>query len=223
MDENAALDLDAVQQRIVGSLLEKERTTPAEFPLTLNALERACNQQTSRDPVTSYSGSVLTASLEQLKALGLVRFVYSQSNRATKYRTVLDEVLDLDDPDVSMVGLLLLRGPQTVAELRTRAQRWCEPSTQDVAESLQRLAGRGLARDLGRQPGQKETRWTHLLGEVAVQGHVEFAPAVEIGADAGVGRAGSGAPDRIVELELRVAELESLVGMLMDELGLSQP
>ena len=158
--------IDEVEARIIGCLLEKERTTPAEYPLTANALMRACNQTTSRDPVVAYDERLVESTLAELKTRGLVRFVHSPSNRATKYRQVAEEAWSLQPDEAAVICLLLLRGAQTNGELRTRAERLHTFDSVDAVEAtLARLAGRTPAMVLGleRAPGQKERRWVQLL------------------------------------------------------------
>jgi uncharacterized protein len=154
------------EARIIGCLIEKERTTPAEYPLTANALMRACNQTTSRHPVVSFDERTVESALTAMKARGLVRFVHSQSNRATKYRHVVDEAWQLGADQVSLLALLLLRGPQTPGELRTRSERLHPFDSPEAAErTLVSLAAHepSLALELERGPGQKERRWVQLL------------------------------------------------------------
>lgn len=164
--------LDFVERRILGSLIEKQLTTPQQYPLSLNALVLACNQVSNRDPVTSLDEPTVEASLATLKEKGLVRYVPPSHGRSVvRYRQVLDERLALDDRQMALVGVLLLRGPQTVGELRARTERMSSfDSTEDVERDLEGLA-RGdepfVAR-LARRPGQKEERWAHLLGDESV-------------------------------------------------------
>jgi uncharacterized protein YceH (UPF0502 family)/SAM-dependent methyltransferase len=165
-------ELDPVEQRVLGSLLEKERTVPATYPLTLNALRTACNQASSRDPVVDYDDATVTAAVDRLKARGLARIVYAGSGaRAMKYRQVADERLDLDAAERAVVTLLLLRGPQAPGELKTRAERLHPFGDRGEVETcLEALAARAvpLVRQLERQPGQQDRRWIHLLGPVDV-------------------------------------------------------
>jgi uncharacterized protein YceH (UPF0502 family) len=159
--------LDPVQARIIGCLIEKERATPQGYPLTLNALRLACNQSTNRDPVTAYGDAELENSLADLRQRGLTRIVYSTSNRSAKYRHVLGDVLHLGADELAVLAVLLLRGPQTVGELKGRTER-LHPfgDLGDVQQTLDRLAARDepLVVRLERQPGQKDARWVHLLG-----------------------------------------------------------
>jgi uncharacterized protein YceH (UPF0502 family) len=161
--------LDPVEQRILGSLLEKQRTVPATYPMTLNALRTACNQTSSRDPVTDYDDEALTETLRRLKQRGLVRVVWADTGRRTlKYHQTLDEVLEVSPEERALLTMLLLRGPQAPGELRTRTERMHRFATrEDVEQLLGRMAERGLVRVLPRQPGQHDPRWVHLLGEPA--------------------------------------------------------
>lgn len=163
------MDLDPVEQRVLGSLLEKERTVPDTYPMTLNGLRTACNQSSGRDPVMQLSDTEVTTALTELRALGLTRVIHpSHGARQPKYRQVLDEVLHLDDAERAVLTLLLLRGPQTPGELRSRAERLhAFESLAAVDAALASLAGRAqpLVRELPRQPGRKEARWIHLLGQ----------------------------------------------------------
>ena len=112
--------LTATEVRVLGCLMEKEATTPDAYPLTLNALRTACNQSSNRDPVVSYEDHTVQNALDSLRARSLIRIVYSTANRATKYRHVLHEALDLEPAERAVLTVLLLRGPQTVGEMRTR-------------------------------------------------------------------------------------------------------
>lgn len=163
-----ALALDPVEVRVLGCLIEKERATPQSYPLTLNSLRLACNQSTNRHPVTDYDDSLLDVTVTELKDRGLLRFVYSTSNRATKYRHVLDEVLRLTGDELAVLCGLMLRGPQTVGEIKGRSDRLHEfGNLSEVQEVLDELARRDpdpLVTRLERQPGQKDARWAHLLG-----------------------------------------------------------
>lgn len=161
------MNLTPVQSRIVGCLIEKEMATPDNYPLTLNALLTACNQTTNRNPVTKLDEHTVGNALQNLRAMNVVRIVYSRSNRADKFRHVLDEMLALEPEHMALLCVLLLRGPQTSGELRTRTERLHQFSSQEeVDDALHQLAGRNepLVARLERRPGQKESRWAHLLG-----------------------------------------------------------
>jgi uncharacterized protein len=160
--------LSPVEARVLGSLMEKERTVPASYPLTLNALRSASNQASSRDPVVDYDEQLLETTCRALKERGLVRIVWADSGRRTlKYHQVLAELLDLADDERALLTVLLLRGPQTAGELRTRTERLHAFADRAAAEAiLSRMAGdgRGLVQELPRKAGERDRRWTHLLG-----------------------------------------------------------
>ncbi len=161
--------LSSVEGRVLGGLLEKQRTTPQQYPLTLNAVIAACNQATARDPVVHFEEPTVEAALEQLKARRLVRFVLPSHGRsAVRYRHVLDEFLGLDASQTAVLAVLVLRGPQTVGEVRSRSERMAtfDDLTQ-VEHELSLLADQEepLVTRLPRQPGQKEERWRQLLAE----------------------------------------------------------
>ena len=173
------VELDAVDQRVLGSLLEKQRTVPASYPLTLNSLRTACNQSNSRDPVTDYDEPTLQAACKSLKERGLVRIVWADRGpRTLKYHQLLDERLALQPDERALMTVLLLRGPQAPGELRTRTERLHPFADRDAVEAvLQRLAAlpTPLVRELERRPGQHDNRWMHLLGPAPA----EVAPLVE--------------------------------------------
>jgi len=155
------------QGRVIGCLVEKQLTTPQQYPLSLNALVTACNQTSNRDPVVRYDSTLVQRTLASLKEAGLVRFVYpSHGGSATRYRQVLDEQLGLDKPALSLVAVLLLRGPQTAGELRARTDRMASlDSSLAVNAELERLGAlpEPVVLRLARRPGQKEERWVQLL------------------------------------------------------------
>lgn len=161
-------DLTAAEIRVLGCLVEKESTTPDNYPLTLNSLRLACNQSSSRDPVVDYDEHTIEQALRSLRERGLTRTVHSTSNRGAKYRHVLPDELGLGPAELAALAVLLLRGPQTVGEVKGRTGRMrAFGSTDEVEMVLDTLAGRGLAARLERQPGQKDVRWVHLLGDAA--------------------------------------------------------
>src|SRR3954454_19737318 len=143
--------------------MEKQRTVPASYPLTLGALRTACNQTSSRDPVVEYDEQLVEQVGRRLKDRGLLRIVWSDTGRRTlKYHQVLDEVLALDDDERALLTVLLLRGPQAPGELRTRTERMHSFADRQAAEqTLARMAERGLVRELPRQAGQHDNRWVH--------------------------------------------------------------
>ena len=152
---------------MLGCLVEKQLTTPQQYPLTFNALTMAANQTTNRDPVLTLNDETVLAALDELRSQHLVRVLLPSHGRSVKrYRHVLDEVYGLDAPRYALLATLLLRGPQTVGELRARSERMVDfPSIGDVQEQLTILAehSEGLARLLPRRPGQKEDRWQQIV------------------------------------------------------------
>lgn len=177
--------LDAVEQRVLGCLLEKQVTVPASYPLTLNALRTACNQASSRDPVMDLDEPTVEVTVRALRGRGLVRVVWADTGRRTlKYLHTVHEVLVLDDAERALVTVLLLRGPQSPGELRARTERLHRFVDRGAVEGcLQRLAARPVpvVRQLGRRPGQQDLRWAHSLGPVpegATGGPVEPVRAV---------------------------------------------
>lgn len=160
--------LSEPEQRVLGSLLEKERTVPASYPLSANGLRTACNQTSSREPVVDYDERTVEATARGLKDRGLVRIVWSDTGRRTlKYHQVLSDVLDLSDEERALLTVLLLRGPQAPGELRTRTERLHAFADRAAVEAvLATMAERAdpLVRELPRRPGERDARWVHLLG-----------------------------------------------------------
>jgi uncharacterized protein YceH (UPF0502 family) len=189
-------ELTDVEQRILGCLIEKRWTTPDQYPLSLNALRLACNQSTNRDPVTAYAEGEVRDAAQRLSKYGLARLASGAGSRATKYRHLAEEGLGLDREQLAILCVLLLRGPQTPGELKSRSDRMAHlPSLADVERVLAELGDKGYAERLGRRPGQKEDRFRHLLGgdgggasadgPIAAGGFDEpIAPAVEHGVPA---------------------------------------
>ncbi len=210
------VELTAPQARVLGCLIEKQATTPETYPLTLKALTTACNQTSSRFPVVDYDTQLVETTSLALKGKGLLRVVHpAHGERSTRYRHVADEGLGLDAAQLAVLAVLLLRGAQTVAELRTRTERFgAFSSTDEVESALRSLAAhpRGLVRELERQPGQKETRWLQLL-EVDPDGRAASAASSSGAARARV------EPGRLEQLERRVATLEQQLAALASELG----
>ena len=166
--------LNDIEVRVLGSLVEKQVTTPEYYPLTINALTLACNQKNNRNPVTSYSENQVAQAVENLRELNLAYVFYGSTSRVPKYKHVMPEVLHLGPAQLALMCVLLLRGSQTVGELRERASRLYEfSSLEEVEEMLNSLISREpetLVKRLPRQPGQKETRFAHMLaGEPPVE------------------------------------------------------
>src|SRR4051794_26502525 len=150
------MDPDAVEIRVLGCLLEKQRTTPDAYPLSLNALRLACNQSTNRDPVVDYDEPTIREALARLHRRGWTRLASGAGSRAAKYRHLVDEAIGLGRDEQAVLSVLMLRGPQTPGELKGRAGRMhAFPDLAAVEDVLRRLGERGLAARLPRRPGQK--------------------------------------------------------------------
>jgi uncharacterized protein YceH (UPF0502 family) len=158
------IEPDAAELRVLGALIEKQRTTPDAYPLSLNSLRLACNQATGREPVVDYDEATVREAIARLVRRGWARLASGPGSRATKYRHLLDDELSLSGPELSLLAVLMLRGSQTPGELRVRSERLHHFATLESLESqLQALAGRRLIVRFERRPGQKEARWS--LGE----------------------------------------------------------
>ncbi len=233
-----AMDLTAAEVRVLGCLLEKQRTTPDAYPLTLNSLRLACNQSTNREPVVDYSEAQVRDALQRLERRGLVRFASGAGSRAAKFRHLLAEKLPMDDAEQALMCVLMLRGPQTPGELKQRGDRLhAFAGLAEVNDTLQRLIGRDLARRLGRRPGQKEERYAQLLSAEAEAAHAgdpeQRAPGVAPSMEAPVDRQppsrseAMAAPlqaiaeraEELADLRARVARLEAELRSLKEKLG----
>jgi uncharacterized protein YceH (UPF0502 family) len=166
------LQLNTLEVRVLGSLVEKQVTTPEYYPLTLNALVNACNQKSNRDPMTHLDVKEVVRTLESLREKTLATMITGPDHRVPKYAHLMDEMLDLGAPEVALLCELMVRGPQTPGELRGRASRMHPfPTNDEVESALQGLATpegvwRPLVIKLARQPGRKESRWAHLLSGI---------------------------------------------------------
>src|SRR5438876_12452218 len=196
------MDADPVELRILGCLIEKQRTTPDQYPLSLNALRLACNQSTNRDPVVDYDETTVRDALRRLSERQWVRLASGPGSRAAKYRHLLDDALHLDDAEISLLAVLMLRGPETPGELKSRTERLHRfASVPDVEEALARLIDREYAARQTRRPGQKEERYAQLIGGEAAE-----APEPVVASD------GSSLEQRVARLEAEVAELRERLG-----------
>jgi uncharacterized protein YceH (UPF0502 family) len=176
------------QLRVLGCLIEKQRTTPDAYPLSLNSLRLACNQSTNRDPVVDYDEAAIRDALHRLERKGLVRLASGAGSRASKYRHLLAEALPMQDGEQAVMCVLMLRGAQTPGELKQRTERMHRfEGLDDVGATLERLIERGLVARLDRRPGQKEERYEHLLGQEG-----EEEEGVRQGASASVPDGGGG-------------------------------
>jgi uncharacterized protein len=221
------VDLTAPEIRVLGCLLEKQRTTPDAYPLSLNALRLACNQATNRDPVVDYDEATIRDALQRLSRRRWARLASGHSSRASKYRHLLDDALGLARDEQAVLAVLMLRGPQTPGELKQRSERLAPfADLEAIHVTLERLIDRELVARLQRRPGQKEERYEQRLGEEG-----EAAPTPVPGVDAAGFEAqpppvapmapASAPPPPAASRgdEERVARLEDEVAALRDELA----
>jgi len=214
------MQLSMVSARVIGSLVEKELTTPQHYPLTLKALVAACNQSSNREPVVEYDEDTVLSVVNELKQERLVRFVLPSHGRtAVRYRHVLDEALALDRRQCALLAVLLLRGPQTIGELRLRTERMAEfDGLDEVVRELEFLRSRDepLTSNLGRRPGQKEERWS---SPIVATSPGEVAPAEAGRWEAGDSEPGDPEPgDRLDDLRAELAILRTELGELRTDL-----
>lgn len=213
MDTQSEPLLTAVDARVLGCLLEKAATTPEVYPLTLNSLVLACNQKSNRNPVVDYDETIVLESIDDLRKAKFVFRVDVAGSRTAKYRHNIDELLGLSKAGKALLTVLLLRGPQTLGELRTRCERmYAFATTEEVADTLQEIADeidRPLWKKLPRSPGKKEERYQHLLSG-------EPEPADE--SESGAPPAAASAPGPLSSRDSRMQELEASVADLQAEL-----
>ena len=208
------MELTAEELRVLGCLIEKQATTPDHYPLSTNALVAACNQKSNREPVVDYSERTVMDAMLLVRQKGLARM--NSSGRADKHRHILDDALGLDRDQLAVLAVMMLRGPQSAGELKTRTERYSTSqgtgfeSIDDVEAVLARLAEGvdPLATNIGRAPGQSQDRWAHLLGEVMPTAHDATPGRAVPPADVGPSLA-----QRVADLEARLAVLESELGV----------
>ncbi|MGB0114180.1 MAG: YceH family protein [Ilumatobacteraceae bacterium] len=214
------MELTAEELRVLGCLIEKQATTPDQYPLSTNALVGACNQKSNREPVTAYSERTVVDTMLLVRQKGLARM--NSSGRTDKHRHILDDALGLDHDQLALLAVMMLRGPQSAGELKTRTERYPTSfgtgfeSTDDIEAVLAQLADGAdpFVVNLGRASGQSQDRWAHLLGDDASD--VPDVSAL-VGADAfDPGPAPGDDPtlaQRVADLEARLAALESALGV----------
>jgi uncharacterized protein YceH (UPF0502 family) len=217
--------LSPEEARVLACLIEKQATVPDSYPLTLNSLRLACNQSTNRDPVVAYDDRTVEAALVSLKSMGLVRFVHpSHGGRTIRYRHVADERWHLSLAELGVLAVLVLRGPQTVGEVRARSERQLSDDDADVDEILDTLAARSpepFAVRLERRPGERDARWAHLLSGFATAQldaaslPSDVRPSTEVESDAPTAVSPDLARD-VAELWLRVERIERKLGLAED-------
>jgi len=204
--------LSAMEQRVLGSLIEKSRVTPEYYPMTINSLQAACNQKTSRKPVVQYTEEDILATLDVLKKKGLIATVIGGGSRVTKYKHNFAIQFPLVPSELSIICLLLLRGPMTAGEINSNSGRLYEfESLSEINAQLEKLAQEGYIKSLPKQMGHKEVRYIHLLGEINLEvyetsGTVGSSPNDQV------------LLDRVAQLEEEVAALKQKFQDLWDEL-----
>ncbi len=213
--------LDAIEVRVLGSLMEKELTTPDNYPLTLKALVSACNQSSSRDPVMDLDESAVAGALDRLATRSFARGIHRSDARVMRYRQEIGETLHLHRPERAVLSVLMLRGPQTAGEIRTRTARAAEfvdPSHVEITLDALASLSTPLVAALPRQPGQKEVRYAHLLAGTPEldPGAAATAASSETLPSAAPRRSGAG--DRIAALEAEVAALRDEVAEVREQL-----
>ena len=205
------MDATAVEIRVLGCLVEKQRTTPDQYPLSLNALRLACNQATNRDPVVDYDTAEIRAALDSLSRRGWVRLASGPGSRVAKFRHLLDDALGRVPSQIALLAVLMLRGPQTQGELKQRVERlYPYGSIEDVEQALAALADAELAEKLPRRPGQSQDRWRHLLGGAGVADDPSPSEPERSTNVESVYQTQAPAPleQRVARLEQQVAELQ---------------
>jgi uncharacterized protein YceH (UPF0502 family) len=231
------MEPDAVEIRVLGCLVEKQRTTPDVYPLTLNALRLACNQSTNRDPVVDFDENTIRSAIERLVQRKWATLASWSNRRSMKYRHTLDSALGLDDGEIALLTVLMLRGPQTPGELKTRTERLHRFGDGELGPALERLIERDLVASLGRRPGQREERYAHLLAREATADELAAEPrAAPLDAPTAVpppvpeppeppeppppaaGPPADGVAERVDRLEQELAELREELRALREEL-----
>ncbi len=211
------MDLDPVEVRILGCLIEKQRTTPDQYPLSLNALRLACNQTTNRDPVVSSDEETIRGGLHRRGRRRYTRLASGHSSRASKYRHLLDDELHLDPGEQAVLAVLMLRGAQTPGELKQRTERMQGfASIEELEEVLTRLIDKQLVHELARRPGQKEERFMHRLSEDVEGEELEAAAPAPVVVPPPPRR-----DERMDRLEAEVAALREEIAAIKAELGVS--
>src|SRR6202167_5923343 len=208
------LRLTENEVRVLGSLIEKDITTPEYYPLSLNALVNACNQKSNREPVMQLDEDAVRDALEGLQQQRMAGPARGADSRVTKFEQRLQELFNFTRPEIAVLCVLLLRGPQTPGELRGRAERMHRfEALEDVQSALQKLMQREppLAKVLPRQPGTKESRYAHLLAGDVVEAEVPVPASVGVASNSADGERISRLEEELVELRREVAEVKDLM------------
>ena len=213
-------ELSSSELRVLGSLIEKEATTPDQYPLSLNALLMACNQTSNREPVVNYDQETVLDAADTLRQKQLVRLIYPAHGRVNKYRHVMGETMALTAPELAVLAVLMLRGPQTLNELKTRTERYAADfdDLSGVEGVLDRLAGRPepLSVRIERRPGQREDRYAHLLAGEPDLSMLSGSAGSDSGGGGGGGAGGGGGSQS--ERQSRLDQLEEEVRQLRADL-----
>ena len=218
MASYAAVEPDAVEIRVVACLVEKQRTTPDQYPLTLNSLRLACNQSTNRDPVVDYDEGTIRSALDRLGRRKWTTMASWSTARSVKYKHVLDQALGLEPGQLSLLAVLMLRGPQTPGELRARTERMYRfDSGEELDRTLRELIERELAAPLPRRPGERGQRYTHLLA--SGEEEPEAAPAAEPVSEPPAAGHDDGLGERVGRLEAELEAVRAELRALREELG----
>lgn len=216
------MELTPIEARILGALIEKESTTPDVYPLSLNALTTACNQSTNRDPVMELSDDTVRWAINNLRQQSFVRAIQPSDSRVMKYQHLVREKLHVDGAALAVLCVLLLRGAQTIGEIKTRTSRFVEfASLGDVEATVSDLVARGIAAEVPRRAGQKEIRYTHLLaGPLAAveEGEAARAPRAPRESAAAGGAPATSNDERVAALESAVSDLRRELSELRAEL-----
>ncbi|HEY5260525.1 MAG TPA: YceH family protein [Solirubrobacteraceae bacterium] len=199
------MDLSSAEIRVLGCLLEKQRTTPDHYPLSLNSLRLACNQSTNREPVVDYDEAIVRDALHRLERRGFTRL--AGASRAAKYRHLLSQALPMSDAEQAVMCVLMLRGPQTPGELKQRGERvHAFEGLEEVHATLAQLIEHGLVTRVERRPGQKEERYAQLLGD---EESPNGAPTPQVGSPVSVSIEPGDLYERVARLEREVSELRA--------------
>jgi uncharacterized protein YceH (UPF0502 family) len=211
-NQDSLLMLNAAEQRVLGALIEKSRTTPDYYPMTISALTSACNQKTSRNPVVNYNEETVTLTLNALKIKGLTSTATGGSSRTIKYKHNLAIAYPLVPAELAIICLLLLRGPLTPGEINTNSARLYDFETiEEVQEILQKLSADSppYVRQLEKKPGQKEARFQHLFNAAITEEEIEETEVIPV--------ASSALEQRVSRLEHELEELKEMINLLMNQ------
>lgn len=221
MEPMPEVTLASDQARVLGCLIEKDRTTPDQYPMSLNGVRVACNQVSNRDPIVDYSEGAVERTLRGLSDMGMARMVHRPGDRVVKYRHAADEFYGFDAKELSLIAVLLLRGPQTPGELRQRTNRYVEfTDLADIEASLEQLRTRGAVVRLERKPGQKEHRYLEVLSDRGAPGErADDQETAETPPPGAVTAVATSEPAELAALRTELDDLKARFDRLLDALG----